>query len=317
MVLFTTIGVPTVAHATSTSTVSGVKLAWDSAGVRVTWTESAAVANTVTFTRAGQPAKQVGTTAANGANQLFVPSTAIGSSSNPAEADFITVAATGGGQAKSASFDTYLRPPSNTSPMLISRELNWSLAADTAVDGTPNDPLDVAGPVSITPIMKFADCTVKSQPSTTALHGTVPNQGKPFNLTLDGANEWGREVFDTKQVRTSTVTLNAPASTPYGAPIAFSGKVSVRHLVEGPNGCVEADDPDRARIQVILQARDSATSPWYVVTTANTNAQGNYQTTVANRRTREYRVWVNENSLSGNLQYGSVSGTKTVVVTVK
>jgi hypothetical protein len=312
VVLFATIGVPTVAHAAPA--VSGVQLGWDSAGVRVSWSESAAVANTITVTRPGQPAKQVGTTAANGANQLFVDSRTIGSSSDPAEAVFITVAATGGGEAKSAVFDTYLRPPSYSNATLNSRVLSWYLGPDTAVDGTPNDPLDQGGPVSITPIMKFADCTVKSQASTTALHGSIPNQARPFNLTLQGANEWGREVFDSAPVRTSAITLAAPASTPYDAPIAFAGQVSVRHVVEGPNGCTEADDPNRARIQVILHARDSATSPWYVVNTANTDAQGNYHLSVANRRNREYRVWVGENSLSANLQYGSVSATKSVVI---
>jgi len=314
MVLSAAIGVPTAAHAVPAATVSGVQLGWDSGGVRVSWSESAAVANSITVTRPGQAAQQVGTTAAGGANQLFVDSSTIGASSNPAEAVFITVKATGGGEARSAVFDTYLRPPSTTNPTLISRELSWSLSPDTAVDGTPNDPLDVAGPIGITPIMKFAGCSVKSQPSTTALHGTVPNQAKPFDLTLQGGNEWGREVFDSKEVRTSTVTVTAPASTPYNAPIAFSGKVAVRHVVESASGCTEADDPDRGRIQVALQARDSSTGPWYLVTAINTNAQGNYQASVANRRPREYRVWVTENSLSNAVQYGSVSGTKTVVI---
>ncbi|TDU82325.1 hypothetical protein EV138_7215 [Kribbella voronezhensis] len=317
MVLVTALGVPAVAQAAtgSAATVSKVELAWDSARVKVTWSESAAVANTITVTRAGQPAKVLGTTTATGANLLSVDPAAIGVSSDPASAAVITVTDSAGGEAKSAAFDTYFRTPAFTETWMNSRELLWSVPGDSAKDGTPNDPLDMPGPIHITPIMKFAGCTVKSQPSTTELRGTIPNQGRPFNLTLQAANEWGRDNYYRKQVRTSAVTLSAPASTRFGAAAVLSGKVAVRHIVESGSTCVEADDPDRARIQVSLQGRNSATSPWYLVSPGNTDAQGNYKVTLTTPGAREYRVWVNENSLAGTTQYASVSASRTVRAT--
>jgi hypothetical protein len=310
MVLFGTMAVPVVAQAVP-QVNDDVQLTWSAGKVKVSWTESAAVANTITLQRAGAADKVLGTTAVGAANELLVDPAAIGSRSDPAATAKIVVSDAG----TSAAFDTYLRPASSGDPSLSRGQLSWGFAPDTATDTTPNDPLDVAAPDTITPKLTLAGCQVKTLPGETDLSGVIPNQGQPYNLKLYVSNEWGQSVLDGRQVRTSSVTMTAPKSSTYGSATAISGKVTARQVLESGGTCVNADDPKLNRIQMSLQARNHSTDPWYSVNAGFTDAQGNYKFVVTNPGAREYRVWTGESGLDGTLQYGSVTASQQIRAT--
>jgi hypothetical protein len=316
MALFGSLAAPAVAaHATPASAeAAGVKLAWSGGKVQVTWTEDTAAANTISLVRPGTADKQIGTTTAADANQVLVDPSVLEPTHDPAATAKIRVTG-GGADALSAAFDRYIRGESAIAADLTAGQVvNWS-AFDYSTDTTPNDPLDL-DQLRYLPALVQDQCRVVQLPVRTASNGTIGNQSQPFNLKVYTASNWGESYLGVKPVRTSTLTMSAPSSTAFGSTISFTGGISLRQIKESGSTCVNADDPAKARIQIVLQARNSATSPWYAVGVANTDAQGKYSFSVPNPGAREYRTALN-GSLNGDVQYQSITASKVVRATTR
>src|SRR5882757_4226320 len=80
--------------------VTGVTLGWAGQQIRVAWTDSAPMANTVTLSTG----KVLGTTAAADANELLVDRAAIGMTDNQFDRQTVSVSDSSGGSATSPIF---------------------------------------------------------------------------------------------------------------------------------------------------------------------------------------------------------------------
>ena len=326
VVLLTGLGTPVVAQAatSSPSQAENVQLAWVDGKVEISWTESAPIPNTIALEVAGKNDKQLGTTTADAPNQLIVPASALEPSHDIASTARIVISDPSTAEARSAAFDRYIRGATSWAPMLDSGVLSWAFAPDQAVDTTPDDPLDVDKPARFIPRLTLGDttageCREVQLPVTTTSYGEIAKQHQPFSVDMYAANEWGESRIAGQRVRTSSTTFAAPGSTTVGAPITMSGVSSFRYLKEGPAGsCQQAtDDTAKGGIQVVLHARNSGTSPWYVVSATKTDAQGKYSFTVKNPGAREYRAVLTDSAAGGVAQYQSISASKTVRATTK
>jgi hypothetical protein len=324
VVLLTGLGTPAVAQAatTSPSLAENVHLAWVDGKVKISWTERTAIPNKIALEVEGEDDKQLGTTTADAPNQLIVRASALEPSHDPVSTARIVISDPSTAEARSATFDRYIRGATSWAPTLDSGVLSWAFAPHPAVDTTPADPLDVDKPARFIPRLTLGTkgvCREVQLPATTTPYGEIANQHQPFNVDMYAANEWGESRIAGQRVRTSATTFAAPGSTTFGAPITMSGVTTLRYLEERPAGYCQqtTDDTGKGGIQVVLHARNSATSAWYVVGATKTDAQGKYSFTVKNPGAREYRAVLTDSAAGGVAQYQSISVSKTVRATTK
>ncbi|TWD75316.1 hypothetical protein FB561_6754 [Kribbella amoyensis] len=316
------LAVPTVAQAAqaapaapSSAAVADVRLAWAGAGkVRISWTEPAGRENSIFLKTAGQT-ERIGVTSATAPNELIVPISALKPSHDPASTARIYVEDPSTAGASSAAFDRYVRGETALAPMMTAGALQWQFAPDTATDTTPNDPLDVSDPGRIQPRLLRSDagrCESVSLPATTGLSGTVPRQPGAYTADLVLANEWGESKLASVRVRTSSTTFSTPAAGVYGGRLTMSGAISLQELAHtGPGECTLPPGMNGlGGREMVLHGRNSATSPWYVIGVAKTDAQGKYTFVIANTGAREYRAVLKESAGAGLANYQSISTPK-------
>jgi hypothetical protein len=305
--------------------VDGVEIAWaDSAHtkIRITWTEAAPVANTLRFESPGwQDPLPLGSTTAAGANELTINSSHLGYS-DVVDAGYIVVAGPAGEESRSPEFDRYLPP---TEP-LFTREpggaIRWR-ALDTT-NTPPDDPLDLEGTTRYKPRLLFDQdprvvdrCGAVDLPTTSEPQGPVPDQDKPYTLTIGTANEWnprGRYRFGAEVMR-STATLTAPAVTRYGDPILLTGTLLRHHIVAFPHHAVCY--PDARGNSGTLEARNSPTSAWYRVGNLPAEYEGDFTATVRNTGAREYRAVLSDGFTAHEIYYGATTASKAVRTTTR
>ncbi|ADB30840.1 hypothetical protein Kfla_1745 [Kribbella flavida DSM 17836] len=326
---------PAAAEISNPAAVGDVRVAWATPaheGVRVTWTESASAANTLTLYSSdpGAGPTELGTTPAGAANELVVTPARFRRSSDPAVKWWIVVSAADGGSARSVDFDMFTyRPSAVDLSFTADGQVRWTVPADTSTDGTPNDPLDlptayryrVQQSVDTDPDYGNWECAVvRDLPPTTSRTGVVPSaQGLPYEVVVDAENEWGVQDGPGDFVGvTNPPSIAGPARTQYGATTTLTGQVFIRWLLVsgGPPSC---DDRRTESVldTVVVQQRTSSTAPWTVVGTTKTDLAGKYTAVVKNPGHREYRV-VRPNKDNGeSLSYGAVSGTTTVRATTR
>jgi hypothetical protein len=130
--------------------------------------------------------------------------------------------------------------------------------------------------------------------STTVLSFTNP--APTYNFSVRARNEWSTDAAGAKvAVRSARLTMQVPSR-------GFYGRES---LIQGNYG-------QPVQRQVILHARNSATSPWYVVGTTVGNPSGGYAFRVTNRGTRQYRVVTVGFASAYEVWYGAVSAPATL-----
>ncbi|MGC4944257.1 hypothetical protein [Kribbella sp. DT2] len=285
-----------------------VQLAWTTDGkIRIIWTETTAAPNTVALERAGAADLPLGTRTAAQPNELVVEPAALDPSTAGTSAARIVVSEPTGDVARSAAFDRYTRDRAVPQiSHLPNGDLAWSVPPDTVADSTPNDPLDSDQPTTYGLRLMTGEkpwtydrCRIDYTTPTVAPNGVVSKQGSMEIRTM-AYNEWGPSELDWRLVGSSSVTLNAASTSPYGGTTTLTGKVAAHGIYENPappNGalpiCFDNDaDGVRANTAITLQARDSATGPWYVVGPGKTDAAGNYKFALRTPGTREYRVTV-------------------------
>jgi hypothetical protein len=310
--------------------VSGVELAWADAThakVKVTWTETTPVANTLRLETQYYGPVSLGSIPASAPNELLVNTSYLGSTTFH-EISKIVVTDSAGGEATSPDFDRYARSvPFPTLTFAPQGGVKWDVHADADQDTTPDDPLDVAGGTQYVARLRYdkqphtiGDCGETSLPPTTATNGIVPDTGDPAAVTILSANEWLPRFTGTDEaaIQTSSVTIAAPAVTPYGNSLTLTGSGAHGYVATGGSVVCQQSTYLMNSEPVALQGRNSPTSAWYVVKNGQADGNGNYSFTVANPGAREYRV-VRANTAYGStyVQYGATTAAKAVKATTK
>lgn len=331
LALLTGLGVPTAYAADPPSILAAdVQLAWVDGKVRVTWTETASAPNTISLERDGLDDLRLGTTTIDQPNQFVVEPFTLPVSHRATDIGRIVVSEPSGDEARSADFDRYVRGDGEvTFSFAPDGGLRWSFPPDTTKDLTPNDPLDVDEPTRYIANLLVNEkpytvdqCREVALPAVPTPSGVIANRNKPYDLRLSAKNEWTPygSPLAWVRVRTSSVTMNAPAATQYGTSITLSGLVKGRYIWEHPAPppvCEETDINWIAGAPVVLQARNTSTSPWYVVGSTTTGAKGQYSFVVRNTGGREYRTVTPNRVVDGTPQYGSISASKLVRATTR
>jgi hypothetical protein len=309
------------------SQVSAVQVAWANLAqgqIKITWTESSPVANTVQLNTG--TIKQLGTTSAAEPNELLVNISDLGNSGDPADRASIVVTDPDGGSAASPEFDRYLPHPKDVA-MTVSPEgvAKWTIYPDTSDATIPDDPLDVAGltqyDVDLHEQGSPHTCSSVDLSDSAATTGVIPRRAKPYNVHVQPHNEWGADLNSpgpSGPVSTSALTIASPAVTQYGAVTTIAGGIAELFLTEGsqPSQCYQWTKYG-PRADVILQARNTGTSPWYVVGSATTGNMGGFTFTVKNQGALEYRVFVGNLQRLGSFMYGTSTAAKLVRSTTR
>ncbi|MEV6281131.1 hypothetical protein [Kribbella sp. NPDC051770] len=327
LLLTAPVAVPAPADAAGTG-IGPVTIAWSDAThtkVRITWTETTPVANTVTV---GSTA--LGTTTAAQANELVVaatsfPRTVAGTSHR------VKVAGSDGTSAESVAFDSYVYEPgfqTLTTSFPAYNQLRWTLPADTATDSTPNDPLDLPGTTSYLVTQGFdpdpdewwSSFCAETTTTSPARTGVLPNSGHPFTLEVAPKNEWGVSRGGREDVGTiADVQVTAPGATPYGGTTTLTGHVDQRGMViSGSPPTCDEHRYEAYGTTLFVHQRPSAAAPWTAVGTTKTGADGNYQAVFRNPGYREYRVVVASGAAEGIApRFGADSQTVAVRSTTR
>lgn len=313
--------------AQAASPVSAVQVAWADLAqgqIKITWTESSPVANTVQLNTGAPQPRQLGSTPAAEANELLVHISDLGNSSDPADWVTIVVTDPDGGSAASPGFDRYLPHPKDVA-MSVSPEgvAKWTIYPVTS-DATP-DPLDVDGltqyNVDLHEQGSPHNCSSVDLSDSAATTGVIPRRAKPYNVHVQPHNEWGVDLDSpgpSGSVDTSALTIASPAVTQYGAVTTIAGGIGESYVVESSGPSCDQWTTYGPRVDVILHARNSGTSAWYVVGSAATTGNfGGYTFTVKNPGAREYRVFVGNLQRLGSFMYGTSTAAKLVRSTTR
>ncbi|MGC4944252.1 hypothetical protein [Kribbella sp. DT2] len=320
--------VPVPAHAAGTG-IGAVTIAWSDAThtkVRITWTETAPVANTVAVetgelgkTTAAQPDQLV-------LNAVDFPKSSAGQSLH------VTVTGTDGTEAVSVAFDSYVDPGRGmTMSFLAYDQLRWTLRPDTTVDTTPNDPLDlpdsyryvVSRAIDPRPeVWSSSDCTETTPAESTAPTGVIPRPDAPFELRVRPKNEWGTWQFDYASRSVNVIPdlqVTGPTATPYGGTTTLTGHVDEHGMfIEWMPQTCDSHRWPLVRTDLVVHQRTSPTAPWTVVGTTRTGDDGNYVATFRNPGPREYRVVAVDTIDSlGTPRFGADSFTHSVRSTTR
>jgi hypothetical protein len=311
--------------------ISAVQVEWADAehtNIRITWTESAPVANTLSLGTSGSSATtEFGVSPVDADNEFIIDSASLGNTADPAAKSWIVVADSAGtDSAKSADFDRFLYQPSGvTVSFTADNQINWSIPANTSTDGTPNDALDVPSQLRYLVIRRLdpdpasagSACQNEDLAVTSTTTGVVAPNGKPYELSVNPDNEWGARFGPVANIRLATsATISAPATSPYGGNTTITGQVTGRSLqISGPTSDPVCDEatigvPNQS---VVLQQRTSSTAAWTVVGTTKTDATGKYTAVVKNPGHREYRIVPANTGGTGAAAHGAAPTTSKAV----
>ncbi|TWD79840.1 hypothetical protein FB561_0906 [Kribbella amoyensis] len=278
---------PTQAHAADTAPTN-VRIAWKDSThqeVRVTWTEEGTRPNRISVRSQASPtALRTFYVASDAPDELDIPASSIAPKTGTDAVFQIGVAAgTEAGETSAAelspAFDmlgpVFMELDSYSLAGGSTLSVKWKRASVQAEDKTPNDPLDVTGTDLYQPqYVKDGRTVPLGEPTrSTALTFTGPRP--PFTVELAGTNEWIGS--DHAGATISVASYHPTASIPAWVR-ADTSQNTVRGTFTGSG-----------HDKVILQARNSATSPWYTVGWQNfTNNQYAFDMRAAG--SRQYRV---------------------------
>ncbi|GAA1635161.1 hypothetical protein GCM10009744_24960 [Kribbella alba] len=259
--------------------------------VHVTWAEDAPSPNKVFVRTVGQPTQSVVTyVTADAPNTVDLPKAQISSLKGPLQIGVAvgTEAGETSTVAVSPSFDnnTPGRPvlswfePTGSSTLTVA----W-YSGDAPSDPTYKDPLDRSDPETFQPQYTVAGAPIAIGKPTTAARVTFTGPTTGYKLSVVARNEWSAgPAMAEVTARPTKVTADIPTWATYDK------FVGIRGTFDGP-----------ALASVVLHARNSASSPWYVVT-GNTYEGRQVWLEVTSRGTRQYRVAL-PNQISGTTAY--------------
>ncbi|MEV6281128.1 hypothetical protein [Kribbella sp. NPDC051770] len=327
--LATVLGLAAVANAfpaAAATSVDEVTLAWTDSThskIRITWTEPAPVANTLRFESAEQQL-DLGFTGAGEPNEVVINTSHLGVQDRYDEGRVVVTGA-GGAEVASPAFDRFL--PAVEPSLGFAADGSWIWSAGFVPrDTTPNDPLDLEPLARYTPQLLvdqeprvLGGCGAISGATTTETAGPATRADQAGALVVRAVNEWrpnGRYGYSLP-VTTATLSLNAPTSTPYGAPLLLTGLAMHKRITFWPSSgtCNIANDPLTGSR---LEARDSSTSPWYLVgTLQQPRGDGSVTANLVNRGAREFRLHRPEVQYTSFVDFEAMSPVRSVRTTTR
>lgn len=262
---------------------TNVRVAWKDTTfqtVVVSWDEAEAVGNSIQlFKRGFSTAYYAGSVLADHPNSVEIPAVRIRDASwregrdTPLE---FAVSGPGSGSVRSVGFDA------NTpdAPEVVSRTLSAAGVStvrwkDTSRDTTPNDPLDRTEPLTYQ-VNYVPTGSGKSYPiaARSAATQATYKLRSPYSLYVAGYNEWGNQFY--RRLLTAEAT-RLMAKVPSWVVSQDSARVTGTYT------------PSTESRPVALQARNSSTSPWYVVASAVFRG-GKFGFQLGTGGSRQYRV---------------------------
>lgn len=266
--------------------------------VRVTWEEDAPRPNKIVLRHRGTTAGYLPVYLPAGAPNVVdiaawnVPYYAWVDSAKPLE--FAVSVGTQTGEtspsAVSEAFDALTPyPPTRVSASMSGTStIHVTWAPANVPDETPNDPLDRNIPLTYAPYYTTNGPRVPIGKQGPATQLTFTGPKPPFTVGVVAHNEWGGQFPSTLvNARLTQLTVKIPTWSVYGLNTSkITGTFSTT-----------AGEP---RL-VVLQARNSSTSPWYVVRSYAFRG-GKFEFTLGTAGTRQYRV-----AIPNAMQYGSVA----------
>ncbi|MEV6285293.1 hypothetical protein [Kribbella sp. NPDC051770] len=154
-------------------------------------------------------------------------------------------------------------------------QVKWTAGTPARVDKTPGDPLDRDVPAISRPVYTLGggQPSQPAGPAGPATELTFTGPVAPFGFYVLSENEWFTGN-PSETVRTGRTQINATIPT---------------WVVAGSDTVIKGTYVGAEFVGATLQARNSATSPWYAVASHNV-FDGYFEFTVASRGTRQYRV---------------------------
>ncbi|GAB3816857.1 hypothetical protein [Kribbella italica] len=288
---------------------SGVTIAWKDSShefVRVTWTDDGDLPNKVVL-RIGASTTVLPVFVAAGApNVVDYPATRLEPYSGQVRID-VSVGTEAGETSPagfSPRFDTIIAAPAERVAVTLSGtsglRVRWE-AGYSEFDGTPNDPLDLVDSTRYTPQLVAAGKVTQLAAASPATQVTVAAHALPYQIDVVASNEWGTvsrrlggaSAGGLKAVIPAWVKSGSPTSQP-----AITGTVTARNA------------------PVYLQARNTATSPWYTASSQQA-VNGRFKFLLGASGSRHYRVLVpNFTDAAGIGYFGSYSASVATTVQV-
>jgi hypothetical protein len=288
---------------------TGVTIAWKDSThefVRVTWTEDGDRPNKVVLRTGASTTVLPVFVPADAANVVDYPATQLEPYSGSLRIDVSVGTAAGETSPAGVSprFDTIVAAPAERVSVTLSGtsglRLQWK-AGTSEFDGTPKDPLDLTDSTRYTPRLvaagKFSDLAAAS-PATAV---TVASHTLPYQIDVLASNEWGAvsrrlggaSASGLKAVIPTWVKSGTATSQP-----AITGTVAARTA------------------PVYLQARNTATSPWYTASSQQA-VNGTFRFPLGASGSRHYRVLApNYTDGAGIGYFGSYSAAVATTVQV-
>ncbi|WP_143466116.1 hypothetical protein [Kribbella sp. ALI-6-A] len=288
---------------------TGVTIAWKDSThefVRVTWTEEGDQPNKVVLRTGTSTTVLPVFVPAGAANVVDYPATRLEPYSGTLQFDVSvgTEAAETSPAGVSPRFDTIVAAPAERVSVTLSGtsglRVQWK-AGFSELDRTPDDPLDLAGSTRYTPRLvagsKVSDLAAAS-PATSV---TVASHALPYQIDVLASNEWGTvsrrlggaSASGLKAVIPTWVKSGTATSQP-----AITGTVAARTA------------------PVYLQARNTATSPWYTASSQQA-VNGTFRFPLGASGSRHYRVLApNYTDTAGIAYFGSYSAAVATTVQV-
>ncbi|TWD79841.1 hypothetical protein FB561_0907 [Kribbella amoyensis] len=279
--LVTTLTTPATPAAAAETAPTNVRIAWkDSTYQRVvvSWDETEPVANLVTLRTRGDRNYFSVTTTADQPNAIEVEAARIRdyswySPGKPLE----FVVAGGPSSAVSPGFDAFA--PNQAHLIAATRSaagattVRWQ--PPTGTDLTPNDPLDRNLPltyqVSYIPASTGRQVPIGGRTTATQVTYTLRSE---YKLQVVAHNEWGGQFPTTMVTANATrITAHVPSWAVYDSDSVVTGTYT----------------PADQQRQVVLQARNSSTSPWYTVRSITARG-GRFEFPLGTGGSRQYRV---------------------------
>jgi hypothetical protein len=222
----------------------------------------------------------------------------IGVAAGTAEGDTSPVAV-------SAKFDTIVPRPAVLESFAMSGTsgltVKWS--TPSATDTTPNDPLDQPTTVLSRPQYTRGDgVRIELAKPSAATEFSFTGPPETYTFSVSATNEWLTTAAGAT-VRTvqSQMKVKIPTWNVYGTDTTITGTV------------VSTAPQHRT---LVLQARNSTTSPWYTV--KNSWTKGEIWVDIApGSGTRQYRLWVANYAENGDAYFGGYSAPVTMTVQQK
>jgi hypothetical protein len=259
---------------------TNVQISWAADGsrqVHVTWDETAPRPNRIAVRDLDKAANVIaGYTTVEAPNSIDLPADLF---RNHEHLQVMVAAGTRDGltspEGPSVTFDSHYPSTEVDGVTLAPTGMTVKARSTLPQDTTPGDPLDNDG-TSYEPKYRLDFKTYSLAPAGPATEVFVTHPASNYAFFLAAHSRWLPDAWNNEVVvDRPRVTAQAPARWQYGSEMSVTGSYGRLLGTYQP--------------RVILHARNSPTSPWYVVMTTVASSEGKFSLSFL-ARTREYRI---------------------------